>query len=118
MKLNKEKRIIIVLVIVIILLLVGMSYAWLYVIKYGEKDMNIVVGDIELVLNETNEGIQLVNTIPTYDDEGKEGDPYTFTLKNNSTIPLYYTLGIVDDEEAISACETDSGIIRYKRCKI
>ena len=109
MKLNKEKKIIIVLVIVIILLLVGMSYAWLYVIKYGEKDMNIVVGDIELVLNETNEGIQLVNTIPTYDDEGKAGEPYTFTLKNNSAIPLYYTLGVVDDEEAISACETDSG---------
>ena len=109
-KSQKKKILVIVSYIMVFLVTVILtSFAWLYIVKYGEKDMNIVVGDIELVLNETNEGIQLVDTIPTYDDEGKEGDPYTFTLKNNSKIPLYYTLGVVDDEEAISACETDSG---------
>ena len=108
-KRKRTKILIITSYIVLFAIIIGLSYAWLYTVIYGDKDMNIVVGDIELVLNETNEGIQLVNTIPTYDDEGKAGEPYTFTLKNNSTIPLYYTLGVVDDEEAISACETDSG---------
>ena len=108
-KRKRTKILIIISYVVLFAIIIGLSYAWLYTVIYGEKDMNIVVGDIELVLNETNEGIQLVNTIPTYDDEGKAGEPYTFTLKNNSAIPLYYTLGVVDDEEAISACETDSG---------
>ena len=106
---NNKKKVIIILSVILLIVVVGISYAWLNTIIYGEKDVQIVVGDIELVLNETNEGIQLVNTIPTYDDEGRQGEPYTFSLKNNSTIPLYFTLSLVDDEEALSNCQTTDG---------
>ena len=106
---KRNKTLIIISYVVLFIIIIGLSYGWLTTVIYGEKDVEIVVGDIDLVLNETNEGIQLVNTIPTYDDEGKQGEPYTFSLKNNSTIPLYFTLSLVDDEEALSNCQTTDG---------
>ena len=107
--LKNNKRKVIIILFVLLIVIIGISYAWLKMTVFGQKDVGIVVGNIDLVLNEPGEGIQLVNTIPTYDDEGKKESPYTFSLKNESKIDLYYTISLVDDEEALSSCSTTDG---------
>ncbi len=104
-KSNRKYKIIIVLLIIAI---IGISYAWLRSIIYGDKDVKITVGDFDLVLSEPGDGINLVNALPTYDEDGKTNSPYIFSLENKSNIELYYTLALVDDEEALSSCESSS----------
>ena len=107
-KSNRKYKIIIVLLIILIIIIIGISYAWLRSIIYGDKDVKITVGDFDLVLSEPGDGINLVNALPTYDEDGKTNSPYIFSLENKSNIELYYTLALVDDEEALSSCESSS----------
>ena len=107
---SNKKKIVVAILIILIFAVIGITYAWLRTAFNGEKDVQIVVGDLDLILDESNtEGIQLTNAIPTYDDEGKTYEPYVFSLKNESNIDIYYTLSLVDDEELISSCQTTDG---------
>ncbi len=96
--------------IIMLILVVAFSYAWLRTAFNGKKDVQLVVGEISIILDESStNGINLVNAIPSYDEEGKATEAYTFKLKNESDIPLYYTLSLVDDNEALENCTTTSG---------
>ena len=110
MKNKKKKYIVILVLVLLIVLIIGLSYAWLMTTLQGEKDVSILVDTIDLELDESaSEGIQLVNAIPTYDDDGKESSPYKFSLTNKSRIDLYYSLSLIDDEELINSCQTTDG---------
>ena len=110
MKNKKKKYVIILVLVLLIVLVIGLSYAWLMTTLQGEKEVSILVDTIDLELDESaSEGIQLVNAIPTYDDDGKAGAPYKFSLTNKSRIDLYYSLSLIDDEELISNCQTTDG---------
>ena len=110
MKNKKKKYIVILVLVLLIVLIIGLSYAWLMTTLQGEKDVSILVDTIDLELDESaSEGIQLVNAIPTYDDDGKEFSPYKFSLTNKSRIDLYFSLSLIDDEELINSCETTDG---------
>ena len=110
-KKGSNGKIISFIILFLIVIIIGLSYAWLRTTLVGEKDVQIVVGDLDLELDESStEGIQLTNVIPTYDDEGKNYDPYVFSLKNKSSIDIYYTLSLVDDMEALENCTTTSGV--------
>ena len=107
---SNKKKIIVAILIILIIAVIGITYAWLRTAFNGKKDVQIVVGDLDLILDESNtEGIQLTNAIPTYDEEGKTYEPYVFSLKNESNIDIYYTLSLIDDEELISSCQTTDG---------
>mgnify|MGYP002645476428 CR=1 FL=1 len=108
---KKRKNIILILVVVLLtLLIIGISYAWLRTVVEGNKNIQITVGEISIVLDDAStNGINLVDAIPTYDSVGKTNEPYTFSLANESKIDLYYTLSLVDDEEALSSCSTTDG---------
>ena len=110
MKNKKKKYVIILVLVLLIVLIIGLSYAWLMTTLQGEKDVSILVDTIDLELDESaSEGIQLVNAIPTYDDDGKEFSPYKFSLTNKSRIDLYFSLSLIDDEELINSCQTTDG---------
>ena len=110
MKNKKKKYIVILVLVLLIVLIIGLSYAWLMTTLQGEKDVSILVDTIDLELDESaSEGIQLVNAIPTYDDDGKEFIPYKFSLTNKSRIDLYFSLSLIDDEELINSCQTTDG---------
>ena len=100
---KKKKKIIIILALVVLMVLIlGLSYAWLMTTIQGEKNVSILVDTIDLELDESaSNGIQLVYAIPTYDSDGKETNPYKFSLINKSRIVLYYSLSLIDDEELI-----------------
>ena len=107
---SNKKKIVVAILIILIIAVIGITYAWLRTAFNGKKDVQIVVGDLDLILDESNtEGIQLTNAIPTYDEEGKTYEPYVFSLKNESNIDIYYTLSLIDDEELISSCQTTDG---------
>ena len=106
---NKKKKYVIILVLLIVLV-IGLSYAWLMTTLQGEKNVSILVDTIDLELDESaSEGIQLVNEIPVYDEEGKKGEAYKFSITNKSRIDLYFSLSLIDDEELISNCQTTDG---------
>ena len=109
-RIKRKERILVILIIILLIAIIGVSYAWLRTAFNGKKDVKISVGNLDLILDESStEGIQLTNVVPTYDDEGKTYEPYTFKLKNQSNIDIYYTLSLIDDEELISGCESDNG---------
>ena len=106
---KKKKKIIIILALVVLMVLIlGLSYAWLITTIQGEKNVSILVDTIDLD-ESASEGIQLVNAIPTYDSDGKETNPYKFSLINKSRIDLYFSLSLIDDEELIDSCQTTDG---------
>ena len=108
-RIKRKERILVILIIILLIAIIGVSYAWLRTAFNGRKDVKISVGNLDLILDESStEGIQLTNVVPTYDDEGKTYEPYTFKLKNQSNIDIYYTLSLIDDEELISSCESDN----------
>ena len=85
---NSNRKVIVMIFIVLLILIIGaFSYAWLRTVVYGEKDVEITVGSFDLVLNEPSGGINLVNALPVYDEEGKTNTPYQFSLENKSNIP-------------------------------
>ena len=108
MKAKDKKKILIIILIIVIVLIIGISYAFLFTKLEGNNNI-VKVGKLDLVLNEKSETINIADVLPTYDDDGKSSDPYTFSLVNNSTIPLYYTLSLKYDEDALSVCETTEG---------
>ena len=91
LKTNKKRVIVVGILVVLLIAIIGFSYAWLRTTILGEENVQIVVGDLDLILDESStNGIQLTNAVPAYDDEGKTYEPYVFSLKNQSNIDLYY----------------------------
>ncbi len=80
---KKRKNIILILVVVLLtLLIIGISYAWLRTVVEGNKNIQITVGEISIVLDDAStNGINLVDAIPTYDSVGKTNEPYIFPLQ-------------------------------------
>ena len=63
--------------IIMLILVVAFSYAWLRTAFNGKKDVQLVVGEISIILDESStNGINLVNAIPSYDEEGKATEAY------------------------------------------
>ena len=110
LKTNKKRVIVVGILVVLLIAIIGFSYAWLRTTILGEENVQIVVGDLDLILDESStNGIQLTNAVPAYDDEGKTYEPYVFSLKNQSNIDLYYTLSLIDDLDALESCTTTDG---------
>ncbi len=107
-----------VLNIVLILLIIGISYAWLHVTLRGEKKVSIVGNKLELMLDETNEGIQIEDAVPVKDEQGKEVEAYTFTLENKGNKKIDYSIYLDTDSEAMKECsncqELEEKDIRYE----
>ncbi len=93
------KRIVIGLVVIIAIVL-GVSYAWLTVVVYGDKGVSIIAaGSLSLELDESmTEGIKIEKAIPITDEEGKEQVGYTFSLENQGDIDSDYTIYLDDIE--------------------
>ena len=82
---KERKKQIIIVVGIVLLLIIGTSFALLTFTTKGEKKISIEGGKLTLILDETSkDGIDLSNLAPVKDEEGKEQDAYTFSLKNNS----------------------------------
>ena len=90
---NKKKKIItlVISILIILILVLTISYAY-FSTKLNGSDQIVKVGELELVLNETSEGITLDNAIGLSDEDGMNLTPSTFELKNNGNNAVDYTI--------------------------
>ena len=113
---RREKYILIISLILGIIMIFGISYALLQKDIIGSNGKIIYqVGDLEVKLDESgSKDISLTNATPDEDSEGLSNEPYSFSLVNNATTDLKYTIYLEDDTDAKNKCGTDCELVPYK----
>ncbi len=98
---NKKKILIAIGIIVAILSIVGVSYAlWTYSAVQTKKNL-VQLDCFNVQFNETiGSNIQLTNTFPLTDSEGKALDPYQFSISNECASYASYQVRIEVKKES------------------
>ena len=113
----KKKKILFLVIFLILLIgIIGVSYALLQKDIIGSNEKIIYkIGDLEVKLDESgSKDISLVNAAPQEDSDGLSNEPYSFSLVNNATTDLKYTIYLEDDSDAKNKCGTDCELVPYK----
>ncbi len=117
MKDKKIKRIYILLIVLgIISLLSGITYAVLTVIIEGIQDNVLRAGTLQLRLDEAN-AISVDDALPLTDEQGKTTDPMNFTVTNEGSFELGYTIYIAENPLQDNETRIPSANIRYEIVK-
>ena len=116
MKKKRKDLLILLFLISIIVLVIGVSYALLTKnIIGGNNKVVYKVGDLEVKLDESgSKDISLTNATPEEDSEGLTNEPYSFSIVNNATTDLKYTIYLKDDTDAKNSCVTNCELVPYK----
>ena len=102
-------------VISAIIMLVGLSYAWLELTLWGEKELTLRAGTLELSLNDSmSEGITMADVVPISDEEGLASSGYTFTLENTGNVDSNYEIYLDDLEIPESDTRMKDNFIKYE----
>ena len=102
---RKKVTVIIISILIVLILVLAISFAY-FSTRLNGTDQIVKVGKLELVLDETSEGISLDNAIGLSDSEGLNLTPSTFKLINNGNKAVDYTIYL--DDNTIG--ETDTRI--------
>lgn len=114
---EKNKKQILVIALALVLLIAG-SYAWLTLTKTGEKTNILRAGKLSLILDDTtSNGILLEKAVPMSETKGKTTQEYTFTLQNEGSTALNYTIYL--DDVALENTEErmQDSYVRYRLVK-
>ena len=119
MKKKRKDLLILLFLISITVLVIGVSYALLTKnIIGGSNKVVYRVGDLEVKLDESgSKDISLTNATPQEDSEGLTNEPYSFSIVNNATTDLKYTIYLEDDIDAKNSCETNCELVAYNFVK-
>ena len=111
---DKKKKItvIIISIIIVLILLVAIAYAYFFTQLSG-TDQIVKVGELELVLDETSEGINLGNAIGISDSEGMSLEGSTFELINNGNKAVDYTIYLDDNTISNTDTRIDDKYLKY-----
>ena len=90
-KKNKKATVIIISIFIVLILAILISYAYFTTELNGSEEV-VKVGTLDLVLDETSEGISLDNVVGISDSEGLSLDGSTFKLINNGSKTVDYTI--------------------------
>ncbi len=113
-----KHKFIIIGVFVLVGILIGGTYAWIYIELFGTKTNKIIAGTLELELDEsTCTEINVVNAVPTSDDEGMKQVACTFTLENTGTLTSDYTIYLDDEELLPGESRIDDSDVKYSLMK-
>ena len=102
-KRKEKEKVLIISIIIVLILVLAVSFAY-FSTRLNGTDQIVKVGKLELVLDETSEGISLENAIGLSDDEGMKLTPSTFKLINNGNKAVDYTIYL--DDNTISDTDT------------
>ena len=102
-KRKEKEKVLIISIIIVLILVLAVSFAY-FRTELSGTDQIVKVGKLELVLDETSEGINLENAIGLRDDEGMKLTPSTFKLINNGNKAIDYTIYL--DDNTISDTDT------------
>ncbi len=109
---NKKIMTIVISIIIIIILVIAISYAFFRTELMGREGI-VKVGELELVLNETSEGISLDNAIGLSDNDGMKLTPSTFELRNNGNKAVDYAIYLDDNQVSDSDTRIDDKYLKY-----
>ena len=111
---NKTKKVtvIIISILIVIILVLGLTYAYLRTELSGSEQL-VKVGTLDLILNETSEGITLDNAIGLSDSQGMSTTPSTFELKNNGDKAVDYIIYLDDNTIGESDTRIDDKYLKY-----
>ena len=111
---NKKKKIIIIVISIIIILVLALAISYAYFsTELNGTDQIVKVGELELVLDETSDGITLDNAIGISDSEGLSLDGATFELRNNGTKAVDYTIYLDDNTISDTDTRIDDKYLKY-----
>ena len=109
---NKKVTVNIISILIILILLLVLSYAFFKTQLSGTEGI-VKVGELELVLNETSEGIKLDNAIGLSDSEGLSLDSSTFKLINNGSKAVDYIIYLDDNTIGDTDTRIDDKYLKY-----
>ena len=110
---KKSNKIFIGIILILVVLVIGISYAWLTDTILGKKEYIIKAGNLNLVLDETSQGLTIENSIPISDEEGLNLAPATFSVINNSKNDVCYEIYIDDSPLEEKEIRVDDKFIKY-----
>ena len=111
---DKKKKIItiVISILIIIILIMAVSYAF-FRTQLSGTDQVVKVGTLDLVLDETSEGISLDNAIGISDNKGMSTTPSTFKLINNGNKAVDYTIYLDDNTIGDTDTRIDDKYLKY-----
>ena len=111
-KKNKKVTVIIISIFIVIILVLGLTFAYLRTELSGSEEI-VKVGTLDLVLNETSEGISLNNAVGISDSQGMSTTPSTFELKNNGDKAVDYIIYLDDNTIGDTDTRIDDRYLKY-----
>ena len=90
-------------ILILIILVIGLTFAYFTTTLNGSHNI-VKIDTLDLILNETSEGISLEKAIGISDSKGMSETPATFTLKNNGNKAVDYTIYL--DDMALDSGDT------------
>ena len=104
-----------VLLILLMLLLVigvcfGFTFAWIKMNEQKEKEEEDKIATLEVYMEGTDSSSFVIDDpFPMNETGGESTNPYKFTLINNGTRSVNYSLDLVEDTDAIAKCAEENG---------
>ena len=115
-KKNKKATVIIISIFIVLILAILVSYAY-FTTELNGADQIVKVGELELVLDETSEGISLDNAVGISDSEGLSLEGSTFKLINNGSKAVDYTIYLDDNTISDTDTRIDDKYLKYNLVK-
>ena len=111
-KKNKKVTVIIISVLIVLILLLAITFAFFRTELFG-SDQVVKVGTLDLVLDETSEGISLDSAVGLSDSDGMKLTPSTFELKNNGNKAADYIIYLDDNTIGETDTRIDDKYLKY-----
>ena len=111
-KKNKKATVIIISIFIVLILAILISYAY-FTTELNGSNQIVKVGTLDLVLDETSEGISLDNAIGINDSEGLSLEGSTFKLINNGSKAVDYTIYLDDNTIEDTDTRIDDKYLKY-----
>ena len=109
---KKKVTVIVISILIVLILLIAIAYAY-FSTQLSGKDQIVKVGELELVLDETSEGISLDNAVGISDSKGMSLDGSTFELINNGNNAVDYTIYLDDNTIGDTDTRIDDKYLKY-----
>ena len=109
---KKKVTVIIISILIVLILLLALTYAY-FSTQLSGTDQIVKVGELELVLDETSEGISLDNAIGISDSKGMSLEGSTFELINNGSNAVDYTIYLDDNTIGDTDTRIDDKYLKY-----
>ena len=115
-KKNRKVTVIIISILIVLILLLAISFAF-FRTQLSGTDQIVKVGTLDLVLDETSEGISLDNAIGISDSEGLSLEGSTFKLINNGSKAVDYIIYLDDNTIEETDTRIDDKYLKYNLVK-